>query len=137
MKLHCMNCGKETELNKIYNDDLGYHRVCPECGASHDIDDETAFEFEKYLYEPMVRAALKDGWSPRAVRSSIYELFQEYCISEDTEDYLYGLADPLFGITALNNTTDDDKDCATPASDWWNDYPCPDLRKQYGKEFLT
>lgn len=100
MKLHCMNCGKETELNKIYNDDLGYHRVCPECGASHDIDNETAFEFEKQLYEPMVRAALTDGWSPRAVRSSIYELFQEYCISEDTEDYLYGLADPLFGITA-------------------------------------
>ena len=55
MKLHCMNCGKETELNKIYNDDLGYHRVCPECGASHDIDDETAFEFEKQLYERRLR----------------------------------------------------------------------------------
>lgn len=130
MKLHCMNCGKETVLNKIYNDDLGYHRVCPECGASHDIDDETAFEFEKQLYEPMVRAALKDGWSPRSVCASIYELFQEYCISEDIEDYLYGVADP-------NNTMDDDEDYDSPAADWWDDYPCPDLRKEYGKEVLA
>ena len=121
MKLHCMNCGKETDLNKIYNDDLGYHRVCPECGASHDIDEETAFEFEKQLYEPMVRAALEDGWSPRSVCASIYELFQDYCISEDTEDYLYGIADP-------NNTADDDENYYSPSSDWWNDYPCPDLR---------
>ena len=130
MKLHCMNCGKETELNKIYNDDLGYHRVCPECGASHDIDNETAFEFEKQLYEPMVRAALKDGWSPRSVCAGIYELFQEYEICEDTEAYLYGIADP-------NGICEEDEDYFGPADDWFDGYPAPNLIQQYGKEVLA
>jgi len=129
MKLYCWNCNKETELDRIYNDDLGYHRVCSECGASHDIDNETAFEFEKQFYEPMVRAALKDGWSPRAVCASIYELFQEHCICEEIEDYLYEIADP-------NNVSEEDEDYESPSVDWWGDFPCPDLRTKYGKEAL-
>ena len=127
MKLHCINCGKETELNKVYNDDLGYYRVCPECEASHDIDDETALEFEKQLYEPMVKKALKDGWPPRSVCCAIYGIFQDYGFDEECENYLYEIADP-------DNVAKKDEDFESPAEDWFGYYPAPNLIEQYGKE---
>ena len=37
-KTWCMSCGEESELTEAYRDRLGWHTVCPCCGASYDID---------------------------------------------------------------------------------------------------
>ena len=36
----CLNCERESVLTEAYNDDLGWHTVCPICGSSYDIDIE-------------------------------------------------------------------------------------------------
>lgn len=40
MKVKCLNCGYEFELEKCYNDELGDFAVCPECESSFDVDVE-------------------------------------------------------------------------------------------------
>ena len=41
MKVKCLNCGHDFELNKLYKDELGDFTVCPECEGSFDVDIET------------------------------------------------------------------------------------------------
>ena len=38
MKVKCLNCGNEFELNEIYRDELGDYTVCPECDGSFDVE---------------------------------------------------------------------------------------------------
>ena len=40
MKVKCLNCGNEFELNEIYRDELGDYTVCPECDGSFDVEVE-------------------------------------------------------------------------------------------------
>ena len=38
MKVQCLNCGHEFELERVYHDALGDFTVCPECDGSFDVD---------------------------------------------------------------------------------------------------
>lgn len=38
MKIKCLQCGYEFELESASNDELGWHTICPECEGSFDID---------------------------------------------------------------------------------------------------
>ena len=42
MKVKCLQCGREFELEKtkLYCDSLGRFTVCPYCGGSFDVDVE-------------------------------------------------------------------------------------------------
>ena len=44
MKVKCLNCGYEFELEKIYEDDIGTFTVCPDCKSSFDVD----IDYSKY-----------------------------------------------------------------------------------------
>ena len=34
----CLSCGYEFKPNEVFNDDLGWFAVCPNCESSFDID---------------------------------------------------------------------------------------------------
>lgn len=41
MKVTCLNCGREVEINRVEHDEVnleGFYAVCPECGSSFDLD---------------------------------------------------------------------------------------------------
>lgn len=42
MKVKCLNCGYEFELNSASNDELGWHTTCPECNGSFDLEKNEA-----------------------------------------------------------------------------------------------
>ena len=41
MKVKCLNCGYEFEVENYNEDELGKFVICPECESSFDIDVET------------------------------------------------------------------------------------------------
>ena len=61
IKATCLNCGKEVE-GELYEDELGKHIVCSECGASFDVI--LLNEKEKEFIEDLHTADsyVPDGW---------------------------------------------------------------------------
>ena len=93
IKATCLNCGKEVE-GELLKDELGPHMICPECEASFDVEvymSQEQFDNVKAKLEQMV----DDGWEISKMVACIYDLFQEYIISETQEQILYQIADPF------------------------------------------
>lgn len=56
---------------------------------------DCAMETEKYkVLKQAVKDCIKNGWDIRDVLAEIYNIYQEYLISEEQESKLYELADP-------------------------------------------
>ena len=43
MKVKCLHCGHEFELESVSNDSLGWYTTCPKCEGSFDVDLDDKF----------------------------------------------------------------------------------------------
>ena len=55
MKVKCLQCGYEFELESASNDELGWHTTCPKCEGSFDIN------IEGHLVPNGTKVVMHDG----------------------------------------------------------------------------
>ena len=85
-------------------------------------EDDCAMESKKYEgLKRAVQYCANDGWGIKDMVAEIYNLYQEYLISEEQENELYAIADP----EELYNS---------PSEYWHGDYGCLPIWKYVEEE---